>query len=259
MALVVRGERLNVMRPMKKRGPARKVDLRPAPFHAAEVTPRPGEGLGDFAARVLRDGIRGGDILPGEHLREADVARWLNISRTPVREAFHRIVSEGLLVTGPWNGAMVIELDQQRLVELYAVREALEGAAARLAAQHASKAEIQNLFRISESEEAAKGNPDQLVIINGELHQAIYSATHNRYLLQSLNAIADTLGLLRHSTFIIPGSAAQAHREHLEILRAIRDGDSSKAEKMARRHVSNALALRLDLLRRTTTARAPRQ
>lgn len=243
---------------MKKRGPARKVVLRPTPFDAAEAKPRPGEGLGDFAARVLRDGIRGGDILPGEHLREADVARWLNISRTPVREAFHRIVSEGLLVTGPWNGAMVVELDQQRLVELYAVREALEGAAARLAAQHASKAEIQNLFRISESEEAAKNDPDRLVIINGELHQAIYSATHNRYLLQSLNAIADTLGLLRYSTFVIPGSAAQAHREHLDILRAIRDGDPAKAEKTARHHVSNALALRLDLLRRSTAARAHR-
>lgn len=237
-------------RQARKRGPSRKAALRPAPFNAAEAIPRPGEGLGDFAARVLRDGIRAGQIVPSEHLREADVARWLGISRTPVREAFHRLVSEGLLVTGPWNGAMVVELDQQRLVELYAVREALEGAAARLAAQHASKAEIMNLFRISESEEAAKDDPDQLVIINGELHQAIYSATHNRYLLQSLNAIADTLGLLRHSTFIIPGSAAQAHREHLDILRAIRDGDPDKAEKMARRHVSNALALRLELLRR---------
>lgn len=242
-------ERLKVTRHTKKRGHIRKAALRPTPFNPAEAKPRPGEGLGDLAARVLRDAIRAGDIVSGEHLREADVARWLDISRTPVREAFHRLVSEGLLVTGPWNGAMVVELDQQRLVELYAVREALEGAAGRLAAQHASKAEIMNLFRISESEEAAKNDPDRLVVINAELHQAIYSATHNRYLLQSLNAIADTLGLLRHSTFVIPGSASQAHREHLDILRAIRDGDPAKAERLARRHVSNALAFRLQLLR----------
>ena len=48
------------------------------------------EPLGDFAYRVLRDMIRAGKIRPREHLREAEVAKWLNISRTPVREAFHR-------------------------------------------------------------------------------------------------------------------------------------------------------------------------
>jgi len=244
-----------VTRPRKKSG-ERRAEPRPSPFDVV-TRQRSGEGLGDFAARVLRDGIRGGSILPGEHLREADVARWLGISRTPVREAFHRIVSEGLLVTGPWNGAMVVELDQQRLVELYAVREALEGAAASLAAQHASKAEIQHLFQIAESEEAARNDEDSLVLINAELHQAIYSATHNRYLLQSLNAIADTLGLLRHSTFVIPGSADQARKEHLDILRAIRDGNSAKAEKAARLHVSNALAFRLELLRRSVETKAP--
>ncbi|HWM82681.1 MAG TPA: GntR family transcriptional regulator [Pseudolabrys sp.] len=238
----------------KRNATSPKADLRPNPFDATAKRRR-GEGLGDFAARVLRDGIRGGSLPPGEHLREADVARWLNISRTPVREAFHRIVSEGLLVTGPWNGAMVIELDQQRLVELYAVREVLEGSAASLASQHASKAEIQNLFRIAESEEEARNDPDRLVLINAELHQAIYSATHNRYLLQSLNAIADTLGLLRHSTFVISGSAEQARKEHLDILRAIRDGNAVKAEKAARIHVSNALAFRLELLRRTAQTR----
>lgn len=240
---------MTVTKPKRHRS-SRKGTLRAVPSNFS-VERKQGEALGDFAARVLREGIRVGSLLPGEHLREADVARWLNMSRTPVREAFHRLASEGLLMTGPWNGAKVIELDQQRLVELYAVREALEGAAARLAAQHASKAEIQNLFRIADSEKEARNNPARLVLINAELHQAIYSATHNRYLLQSLNGIADTLGLLRHSTFVISGSAEQAHKEHLDILGAIRDRNPAKAEKAARIHVSNSLALRLELLRRS--------
>ena len=82
----------------------------------------------------MREAIRSGKFRSGEHLREADVAKWLNISRTPVREAFHRIISEGLLTNGPWNGVMVAELDAQQLVQLYAVRAALEGTAAALAA-----------------------------------------------------------------------------------------------------------------------------
>lgn len=212
------------------------------------IAPRLGEGLGEYASRTLRDLIRAGEISPREHVREADVARWLGVSRTPVREAFHRLISEGLLVPGPWNGAMVAELNRQQLVELYAVREVLEGAAAGFAALHASRAEIKNLTQIVESEAAAEGDPQKLVSINADFHQAIYSASHNRYLLKSLNSVVDALGLLRHSTFILSGSVEQAHKEHLGILEAIDRGESKSAEMLARNHVSNALALRLQLM-----------
>src|SRR5690606_31921458 len=117
---------------------------------------------------VLREGIRTGALRPGEHLREAEFAGWLGISRTPAREGFHRIISEGLLVAGPWNGAKVAELDAQQLVELYAVREVLEGSAAGFAALHASRAEIENLFRIAQLEEAAADDPDRLLQINSD-------------------------------------------------------------------------------------------
>ena len=128
------------------------------------------------------------------------------MSRTPVREAFHSIISDGLLVAGPWNGVMVADLDQNQLVELYAVREVLEGAAAELAAKHASNAEIEHMFEIAESELGAKDDAARLVLINSELHHAIYAAAHNRYLLQSLSTVTDALGLLRHSTFVLPGA-----------------------------------------------------
>jgi DNA-binding GntR family transcriptional regulator len=213
----------------------------------AAPKPKRGEGLGEFARRVMREAIRSGELMPGEHLREADVAKWLGISRTPVREAFHGIIADGLLVTGPWNGAMVADLDQNQLVELYAVREVLEGAAAGLAARHASPAEIEHIFAIAANEAAAKDDPARLVVINAELHHSIYAAAHNRYLLQSLSAVTDALGLLRHSTFVLPGSVEQARQEHLEIITAIRKGNGERAEKAARKHVSNSLALRLKL------------
>jgi DNA-binding GntR family transcriptional regulator len=210
---------------------------------------RRGESLGDFAYRTMREAIRSGEFRSGEHLREADVANWLNISRTPVREAFHRIVSEGLLTNGPWNGVMVADLDAEQLVQLYAVRAALEGTAAALAAQHAGEAEIERLFQIAASEARAKKNPEKLVILNSELHQALYAAAHNRYLLQSITTVVDALGLLRHSTFILPGSIELAHREHLEIITAVRDRNSAEAERLARQHVNHALAMRLELQR----------
>ena len=242
----------------RRLAPARKLPLKPVPPAREDETDaiwarleapqaKPGESLGEYAYRVLRDAIRSGRLRPGMHLREAEVSRWLDISRTPAREAIHRIVAEGLLVTGPWNGVMIAELDRQQLVELYAVREALEGTAAALAAQHASKAEVQLMLAIAAREIEHEHDPDRLVSINGELHRVIYEAAHNRYLLQSINSIIDALGLLRHSTFVLPGSAATARREHMEIIRAIRSGNSAKAEQMARRHVRGALELRLQL------------
>ena len=132
---------------------------------------------------------------------------------------------------------------------LYAVRETFEGAAARLAAKHASGAEIENMFEIAKSELRAKDDPTKLVLINSELHHAIYSAAHNRYLLQSLRTVTDALGLLRHSTFVLPDSIELARNEHLEILNAIRDRDEKRAEHLARKHINNALALRLRLMR----------
>lgn len=232
---------------VRKRNPTRPDNKESLVFRRPSPQQRAGEVRGEFAYRVLREAIRYGKFKPGEHLREADVAEWLNISRTPVREAFHRIVSEGLLVIGSWNGAMVAQLDSQQLVDLYAVREVLEGTAASFAAQHASRVEIQNLFVIAEKERAAKDDPEKLVVINAELHQAIYSAAHNRYLLQSLNSVVDTLGLLRHSTFVLPKSIELARKEHLGILRAIRDRNPRRAQQLACEHIRHALELRLQL------------
>jgi DNA-binding GntR family transcriptional regulator len=217
--------------------------------HQHSMRQQRGESLGEFAYRIMRDALRSGIFRPGEHLREADVAQWLDISRTPVREAFHRLIAEGLLANGPWNGVMVADLDAQELVQLYAVREALEGTAAALAAQHATDAEVKRLFEIAASEARAKNDPHQLVIINSELHQTIYGAAHNRYLLQSVNTVVDALGLLRHSTFVLPGSIEMAHREHLQIIRAIRDRKPLEAEQLAREHIRHALAMRLELPR----------
>ena len=168
------------------------------------------------------------------------MAQWLKISRTPVREAFHRIISEGLLTNGPWNGVMVADLTAKQLVDLYAVREALEGTAAALAAKNATAAEVRSLFGIAATEAAERDDPAKLVVINAKLHQVIYRAAHNQYLLQSLTTIVDTLGLLRHSTFVLPGSIALARREHLQIIHAIRDGEAKRAEMLARRHVRRA-------------------
>jgi DNA-binding GntR family transcriptional regulator len=221
----------------------------PTALPGSAPIPAKDEPLGDFAYRVLRDTIRSGKIMPREHLREVDVAQWLKISRTPVREAFHRLISESLLTNGPWNGVMVADFDVRQLTELYAVRESLEGTAAALAARNATRADLEAIEKIIVTE-AKETRPDKCVVINRNLHEIIYQAAHNRYLLQSLNSVVDALGLLHHSTFVLSGSVEQAHQEHLNIIAAIRARNPARAERLARKHVRHSLKLRLQLYRR---------
>jgi len=237
----------------KIRGQSRKIGKANA---SVRLVRQRDESRGEFAYRVMRESLRSGAFRSGEHLREAEVAKRLRISRTPVREAFHRLVAEGLLNIGPWNGVMVAELSADELMQLYAVREALEGSAARLAAQHATAAEIARLSEIAAAEAAAKHDPNKFVIINSKLHQTMYAAAHNRYLLQALNTVVDALGLLRHSTFVLPGSVELAHREHLKIIAAIRKRKLDDAEERAREHIRHALAMRLKLPRPHSSASA---
>src|SRR3977135_975555 len=92
----------------------------------------------DFVYESLRDAISDGRIAGGERVREEEIARNLGVSRTPVREALQRLQQRGIWILGPGRGLVVAQLGHEQVVELYAMREILEGSAARFAARHAT-------------------------------------------------------------------------------------------------------------------------
>ena len=204
--------------------------------------------LGEYVLGKLRSAIRERRYLPGQRIREVEVAGWLGVSRTPVREAFQRLQADGLLQLTPWRGAQVAELDRAQVVELYAMRRVLEGTAAGLAAENASKSEIGFLFELLKRERTAGPNPARLAENNRLFHEALYGAGHNRYLLATLNALADSLVLLRSTTYEVPGRAEAARREHVSIAEAIKRRNRKAAEKAARAHIAVAEKARLELL-----------
>ncbi len=204
--------------------------------------------LGEFVLERLRGAIRERRYLPGQRIREVEVAGWLGVSRTPVREAFRRLQADGLLQLTPWRGAQVAELDRAQVVELYAMRRVLEGTAAGLAAENASTSEIGFLFELLKRERTPGLTPAGLAENNRLFHEALYGAAHNRYLLDSLNALADSLALLGSTTYEVPGRADAARREHVAIADAIKRRDRKAAEKAARAHIAVAEKARLKLL-----------
>ena len=202
----------------------------------------------DFVYQHLRDGVRSGRFHPGDRLREADLADQLAVSRTPIREALRRLVSDGLVEVASSRGVMFIELNKQQVRELYILRESLEGTAAGLAAMHASDSEIDLMQELLKEPAATKGNPAKIAQINRSFHQAIHEAAHNRYVTQAINQLYDSMALLPGTTFEFPGRAAFAHKEHLAILKAIRARDPDGAEHHARLHIQAAAQIRIKMM-----------
>src|SRR6478736_5779164 len=183
----------------------------------------------DFVYDSLRDAISDGRIAGGERVREEEVARNLGVSRTPVREALQRLQQRGLLALGAGRGLVVAQLSQQQVVELYAMREILEGSAARFAAKHATAVEIEILYQLQEELKTADATLH--VSLNRRFHQAIYEAAHNRYLLQTLDSLHDSFALLRSSTLRLPHRQRNSDEERRRIIAAIEKHDPDLAER----------------------------
>jgi DNA-binding FadR family transcriptional regulator len=128
------------------------------------------------------------------------------------------------------------------------MREILEGAAARLAAMHASPPEVDALADLEEAFEANLDSPGEMARYNRAFHETIFRAARNRYLDGALQEIQDGIALLGVTTFSLAGRPATAVEEHRALVDAIAKRTPDKAEKIARTHIPDALRARLRLL-----------
>ena len=200
--------------------------------------------------RALRDGIVHGNLAPGERLRSDALAQEMQVSRTPVREALRKLEAEGL-VAHAGSRLVVRAFSEQDLTEQFYVREALEGMAARLAAENATPAEITEIRELLDDMEpiCRRGDVGALRRLTAEFHQLVGRASHNNRLLQALQALLDHVRQLETSTLYNEGRPAQAIAEHRSLLEAIEARDADRAERLAREHRRKTLELRKEMLR----------
>jgi DNA-binding GntR family transcriptional regulator len=200
---------------------------------------------GGHAYQELRDALRTGVLRPGDRIMEVPVAKQLNVSRTPVRDAIRRLESEGLLEHEPRAGLVVAKLDRRAVAELYEMREVLEGTAARLFTRHASDIEVEHLLELVAQERALHGKGEELAAHNQRFHMQIHRGAHNRYLEKALDAVNSALWLCGKSQMLLPHRAKTALAEHTELAKAIQKRDPDLAESVARKHVRSAQAERM--------------
>ena len=195
----------------------------------------------------LIEGLRLGRYKPGDRIRAEDIAKTFDVSRTPVREALSRLQERGLLEMAS-GGLSVARLERADVMELYDVRELLEGSAARFAAQHASPSDLYTMKQIAKAFEKVQNDAPRMAQLNHAFHDAIYKAAHNKYLLVTLEGMHDTLMLLPSTTFAVDHRQNSAVAEHQAILDAIEARDPDLADRMAREHIRRARDTRLDMM-----------
>jgi len=204
----------------------------------------------DTIYRVLQHGIVHGTLVPGERLRSEALAAELRVSRTPVREALRKLEAEGLAAHAG-SGLIVRIFTEQDLTELFYVREALEGMAARLAAENATPSEIEEIRELLEDMETVRRRRDVDAFrrLTGEFHHLIGRAAHNSRLSQILKSLLDHVRQVQTSTLYVEGRPAEALKEHRGVLAAIVARDGERAEILAREHRRKTLELRKAMLR----------
>jgi DNA-binding GntR family transcriptional regulator len=210
----------------------------------------------DELYRYLRGAILDGTLPPDERLVEQRVAKIASVSRTPVREALHRLEMDGL-VTPDAGGLVVVDHSLEEMVELCTVREELESFAARLAAASRSQLDVSTLERILDETAVASKEHDvaRLIELNHLFHETIWQSARNRYLARELGVLRGWIERRGRSTLTDEKRQGEAVREHVAIFEAISARDAEAAAETTRTHFQRAMALRLMQVREGVSAR----
>jgi DNA-binding GntR family transcriptional regulator len=203
--------------------------------------------LGQGVSEYLRKQIVTGRISPGSTIREEHIAKVLDVSRTPVREALRKLAEEGLLEYIPHRGARLLEPTPSTVAEVFEIREALEGIAAR---QAASRVPIEQLVRVrSEFEKIrVKVASGDLSDVGDGIHQEILANCENRRLERLMSVYRLQVGWLQQAAARLPGRLEEAFREHDGILSALECHDPEWAESATRAHIRNTRRILLEAL-----------
>jgi len=190
----------------------------------------------------LRRGIVEGRIRPNERLIEAEIAERLAVSRTPVRESMQRLAADGLVLSRR-RGWVVREHSPQEVQDIYEVRAALEGYAARLAAERASDEAIEAIVAIHEAYVARVGSAErgQLIEHNDAFHDAVVAASGNARLAEQVSRNTAFYFVHRIAGFWSDEEVRLSIEGHQELVDALVARDPDRAERAAQVGVLSGL------------------
>ena len=199
----------------------------------------------DFAYMRVRELILSGELEPGAVINQAVLARQIGISTTPLREALKRLKQQKLVELDAHRDARVTPLDAEEARDLLEMRRSLDPLAASLAADRRTKLDIAEMRSSLDGLDALPSNPTvQQLVAHRRFHAAIYRASHNALLVETLDGLWDTADRYRRHGLQVersPEERALKAREHTLLFEAIVEGDGDTAADVMRTHVETSL------------------
>ncbi len=211
-------------------------------MRASRVTRKDGLQSSEFVYRSLKEQIISGDLAPDMRLIELAIAAEFDVSRTPVREALKRLAAENLVLADPARGMVVHAPDAREIEDVFIVREALDGLAARLAAHRITPSEIGRLRVVVDSMEdaIAAGRREQVGVANTHFHDVIYAAAGNEMLERLGRDLREFVRRFTTLPFASPDRVDHVLVEHRAIVTALEAHDPEAAELASRHHLAAA-------------------
>ena len=195
--------------------------------------------LGHYVFENLKQAIVRGNFSPGNRLVESRIAEAMGISRTPVREAIHKLEREGLIKKLPQGGFYVLNLSREEVEETFGIRSVLESYAARLAAIKHQKEELEPLEEKIEEFQyfLNRGEMGALLQINTEFHALLYAMSRSPRLIKMINDLQDQIYRFRRIILKMEMMAKTSNEDHRQMLRAMKKRDADRVESLVRQHI----------------------
>jgi len=202
------------------------------------------KNLKEKAYYNIKKDILNNSFNPGEKLNEKEISNKLNVSRTPVREAFALLQQEGLVKVKKNKGAYVAKISTEKLKDILEIREVLEGLAVKKFTINAKKEEIIKLRSIIEpfTEDNIEEKIDFYNEANVEFHDFIINKSQNQHLISLYKNLYDHQSIAKNLRVIAKTKRAKTSlREHKEIVKLIEKGEAEKAEIEMKKHIGGVI------------------
>jgi DNA-binding GntR family transcriptional regulator len=197
------------------------------------------KSAGEYIFEHLKQAIIRGDIPPGSRMVETRIAETMGVSRTPVREAIHKLEREGLLTKQPHSGFAVTGLTREDIEECFGIRAVLEGYAARLATVRHTPEQLKPLIRKNDlfRKHLEKDDLKALPKINTELHNMMYTLSGSPKLIKMINDLKEQILRFREIILRSKTLARASHKDHSDMLAMMQERRTEEVEKLVREHI----------------------
>jgi len=196
----------------------------------------------EWCFKVLKKAILNGELPPGKQLKETEISKELNISRSPVREAIQRLAHEGLAEIVPHKGASVTKFSFDDVSQLIRVRMVLECLLVRELCQTITGEKVE-FCRKQITPNLETSDKEKVLAVfqqDFDFHEHLIDICENPFLVSVINIISGKIKVLRAQSGAFLGRDVTADREHLTILDAIGDRNADLAEALLKAHLENA-------------------